>query len=94
MACCVGTAAQQLHMLHIARVLPAFSNLPEKKILDHSWLEGSRLVVIQESHIHIISAEELQVVRTIEKLGALFNDDTGDDQLWLFNCLNPSDVFY
>lgn len=48
------------------RVLPAFSNLPEKKILDHSWLEGSRLVVIQESHIHIISAEELQVVRTIE----------------------------
>ena len=29
------------------------------------------MVVIQESHIHIISAEELQVVRTIEKLGAL-----------------------
>lgn len=48
------------------RVLPAFTNLPEQKILDHTWLEGNRLVVIQQSQIHIMSAEELQVVRTIE----------------------------
>ena len=90
---CTTSAAVFREQLHIARVLPAFSNLPEKKILDHSWLEGSRLVVIQESHIHIISAEELQVVRTIEKLGTLFKDDIGDDQLWLLNCLNTLDVF-
>lgn len=51
------------------RVLPAFTNLPEQKILDHTWLEGNRLVVIQQSQIHILSAEELQVVRTIEQPG-------------------------
>lgn len=48
------------------RMMPAFSKLPEEKIVDHTWLEGNRLVVIQEAQVHIISAEELQVVRTIE----------------------------
>ena len=48
------------------RLMPPFSGLPEEKILDHSWLEGNRLVVIQEQKIHLISVEELLVVRTIE----------------------------
>ena len=48
--------------------MPAFTGLPEQKLVDHAWLEGNRLVAIQELQIHILSAEELQVIRSIERV--------------------------
>ena len=66
MATLTGRTPRSVNLL--PRMMPAFSKLPEEKIVDHTWLEGNRLVVIQEAQVHIISAEELQVVRTIETL--------------------------
>ena len=77
--------------------MPAFTGLPEEKLVDHAWLEGNRLVVIQESQIHIMSAEELQVIRTIEpsgfrapfagRLRSPFGEADLDDQVLVPMCL-------
>ncbi|CAE7781317.1 Cfap57 [Symbiodinium pilosum] len=53
------------------KVMPAFSGLAEKaqKIVDHSWLEASRGLLglcVHEGAVHILSADELIVLRTID----------------------------
>ncbi|CAE7549687.1 Cfap57 [Symbiodinium natans] len=53
------------------KLMPAFSNLAEKaqKILDHTWLEAGRNLLglcVQEGAVHILSADELIVLRTID----------------------------
>eukprot|EP00930_Biecheleria_cincta_P038198 TRINITY_DN26248_c0_g2_i1.p1 TRINITY_DN26248_c0_g2~~TRINITY_DN26248_c0_g2_i1.p1 ORF type:complete len:1316 (+),score=276.63 TRINITY_DN26248_c0_g2_i1:26-3973(+) len=56
----------------VLKAMPAFSGLDEKsvRILDHAWLESSKGIVavcIAEGQVHLVSTEELLVVRTISK---------------------------